>query len=954
MMKYLRIMNILAVGALILGLTVFPQPATAQAPVYDYDRSTPYVPGELVVYFTPGSSSSTYAAQATAMANEVGAMVESRSGNMALLKTSPDADILALAEGIAQSMGVQLAQPNYIHWIPETAGMVGGVVYEPEEFEFTREDGSSFALNRQQIVSLRMKKPGSRTATLPNYPKEFNSSSFWGWDQIQADIIWNNSTAAKYVCVLDTGVDYYHPDLKGYVVNGKDFVNNDSLPNDDNGHGTAIAGVISAKANNSSTSVLGVSNGKVLAVKVLGAQGWGTSYNIAQGIIYCANNSYVKVINISFGSYQPDTLEYLALYYAIQTKGKLVVAAAGNDSVSDPFFPAAWADQNVRWDYDEEDSRGYASDITRNAIYEGMISVGAATWQTAWVDENGDEENVDEYFENCATYFTNYGQWVEMVAPGESILTTTPYSYPFWMNMFEGVTASYDYFSGTSMAAAYVAGAAVRTLTVDSTLITGALLHTRLLDEDHSQVLIDLDPEYGLVVDTDDLMYTQNIFDPRDGTGLIDRDELLAQNSGYINLETMGPEFSEDLDFDGFNESTPRMPFCWPTDSGPLDTTDNINDMTNTRYLNVAKAMERGALMAEATDAHTSLPLVGATVSAGVFSSTGVFSVKKSAVVTKETGWVMLNNLPVPIDNSYEYGLSVSKSGYTYGTVIFDRFFGMNVGEINNDIYNMVSVPPYTTTNLTVVANWHVPDEAEYANLDLYLWLPENISEPGSINTGHLIEYLSTYPNGDEVAEPNYDFGMGNLIPIVMPVLTPVPGLPDLPISNPGNYAYAFHNRDGGRDPLDMGSGDSFPMESITIAGKVSSIKPYIVPWYSTAPYFVLMTDYSNLYPDGLIGPESDHIRPDEEGNAYPIIRVWAKGKLVNDGYRIADMILENGNTPCTEDANLYDWVKPFTILGTAYMPNEGADLCGTSEPSGTEPNIDFGILPYPLFSITP
>ncbi len=50
-------------------------------------------------------------------------------------------------------------------------------------------------------------------------------------------------------------------------------------------------------------------------------------------------------------------------------------------------------------------------------------------------------------------------------------------------------------------------------------------------------------------------------------------------------------------------------------------------------------------------------------------------------------------------------------------------------GEINNDLYNMVSVPPYTTTNLTVVANWHVPDEAEYANLDLYLWLPENVAD---------------------------------------------------------------------------------------------------------------------------------------------------------------------------------------------------------------------------------
>ncbi len=134
------------------------------------------------------------------------------------------------------------------------------------------------------------------------------------------------------------------------------------------------------------------------------------------------------------------------------------------------------------------------------------------------------------------------------------------------------------------------------------------------------------------------------------------------------------PEFSEDLDFDGFNESTPRMPFCWPTDTGPLDTSDDINEMTNTRYLNVAKAMERGALMAEATDAHTGLPLVGATISA-VFTINGTtVSAKKSAVVTKETGWVMLNNLPITVN----YGLTVTKSGYTSGAVIFDRDIPIN------------------------------------------------------------------------------------------------------------------------------------------------------------------------------------------------------------------------------------------------------------------------------------
>jgi thermitase len=100
--------------------------------------------------------------------------------------------------------------------------------------------------------------------------------------------------------VIDTGVDHTHPDLLYQVLLGKDFVNNDSAPMDDHGHGTHVAGIIAAKQNNK-MGMAGVSTGKVIAVKSLGAQGYGTSYDVAQGIYYCANRSDVGVINMSLG-----------------------------------------------------------------------------------------------------------------------------------------------------------------------------------------------------------------------------------------------------------------------------------------------------------------------------------------------------------------------------------------------------------------------------------------------------------------------------------------------------------------------------------------------------------------------------------------------------------------------------------------------------------------------------
>ena len=122
----------------------------------------------------------------------------------------------------------------------------------------------------------------SLAVTYPNDPSALDPIKGWGWLWVNADIVWPDAKAAE-VAVVDTGVDAQHPELMGLVVNGFDFVNNDGIANDDNGHGTHVAGIIAAKSNNK-TGMAGVSRARIYAIKVLAADGSGTYFDVAQGI----------------------------------------------------------------------------------------------------------------------------------------------------------------------------------------------------------------------------------------------------------------------------------------------------------------------------------------------------------------------------------------------------------------------------------------------------------------------------------------------------------------------------------------------------------------------------------------------------------------------------------------------------------------------------------------------
>ena len=236
-------------------------------------------------------------------------------------------------------------------------------------------------------------------------------SQQWGYYDIGANWINVQTLPAPVVAVIDTGVDYTHPDLAGKVIKGKDFVNDDTDPMDDHGHGTHVAGVIAALTNNA-YGMAGISwNGKILAVKALNFRGYGSVFEIAQGITYAADNPLVKVINMSLGG-GASSIEQEAVSYAVVTKKKLLVASAGNDGSSTPSYPA-----------------GYST------LFPSMVLAVAAHGA-----------------DHCRASFSNYGTWVSITAPGVDILSTVP--------PLQGYDGDFILMSGTSMAAPHVAGAA--------------------------------------------------------------------------------------------------------------------------------------------------------------------------------------------------------------------------------------------------------------------------------------------------------------------------------------------------------------------------------------------------------------------------------------------------------------------------------------------------------------
>ena len=233
---------------------------------------------------------------------------------------------------------------------------------------------------------------------------------------------------APMVAVIDTGVQYDHPELLGRVILGSDYVDGDNNPYDENGHGTAVAGIIGAKVNNG-VGIAGISpKSRIYAVRVLDGDGNGTFDNIIAGIIEACNNTDVKIINLSLGGYvEYPSDEYFyfedVIDYCVYGLGKIVVSAAGNEA-------------NIPI---------YLFDDPETPYYD-LVPVPAAIPSSFTVAAT-DEVDARVWFSN---YGTNTLSYVDIAAPGLRILTLDIYStYHVW-------------YGGTSFSAPIVAAAAAR------------------------------------------------------------------------------------------------------------------------------------------------------------------------------------------------------------------------------------------------------------------------------------------------------------------------------------------------------------------------------------------------------------------------------------------------------------------------------------------------------------
>ena len=282
----------------------------------------------------------------------------------------------------------------------------------------------------------------------------------WNYPNINLPLAWDltRGTDQVVVAVIDTGVLLEHPDLRGQLTNGYDFIRDpvrahdgdgiDADPNDSGDlgfggsstfHGTHVAGIVAARSDNND-GVAGVAwNARVMPLRALGVDG-GTTYDIIQAIRYAAglpNDSNTvpthraDIINLSLGSNASSQAEQSAIEQA-RDAGSIIVAAAGNDASTTPLFPAAYA---------------------------GVVSVAATT------------------ITRTRAPYSNFGPTIDVAAPGgyaatdingdglgDGIVST------IGDDTNHIVTYGYAALSGTSMSAPHVAGVAALMKSIDPDL----------------------------------------------------------------------------------------------------------------------------------------------------------------------------------------------------------------------------------------------------------------------------------------------------------------------------------------------------------------------------------------------------------------------------------------------------------------------------------------------------
>jgi len=368
----------------------------------------------------------------------------------------------------------------------------------------------------------------------PNDTDYDNQNSYM--DNMNMEAAWDITTgdASQVIGIIDTGVDWDHVDLapnlfintaelngtegvdddeNGFVddIRGWDFINEDNDPNDDNSHGTHVAGIACAKGNNN-IGVCGASwNSKFMPIKVLQSSGRGSWSTVAQGVTYGSENGST-ILNLSLGGYSESLTLKTALenayYYSF------IVAAAGNDSrgihIADcgpripppaPHYPACYS---------------FVMGVEAQAGFSNFDCTGPY----AALNPAGH----------------NY----EVRYPGANIYSTMPNN-------------NYDYLSGTSMASPLVSGV-VSLLKGEFPNITHEELFVRLIESD-----VDVEDALSMTLEPKLVLYEFNVIDTLEGgdrDGVADAGETIYLQVTVKNFGGEAENVTATLDFGEFEDTS--------------------------------------------------------------------------------------------------------------------------------------------------------------------------------------------------------------------------------------------------------------------------------------------------------------------------------------------------------------------------------------------------------------
>ncbi|MFH1072716.1 MAG: S8 family serine peptidase [Nanoarchaeota archaeon] len=341
----------------------------------DIQQDTPaYVPGQVVVLIKEtnlgdrevesalqGKTTSQFTVKRL-YAGELDPVQKNYQKRLILLTFDEKTDIFATAESIAQNNLVELAEPNYI----------GTVQLIPND---------SYYVNQWAPEKIGLLQSYDITLGSPDIT----------------------------IALVDSGVDQDHPDLVQNLYPGYDFVNEDSNPEDDFGHGTRMAGIIAAQTNNGIGVAGTCPNCMIVPIKAANSEGWLTSYDVYQALQYAMNLHTLQgipenphpadIISMSFKFDYSNGYLTSAIQEA-HDSGAILVAGAGNDNNADMRYPAAYPEVIAVANTNESDGKHISS---------------------------------------------SYGSWVDIAAPGRNIWTTNYYN-------------SYGVSTGTSASTAMVSG----------------------------------------------------------------------------------------------------------------------------------------------------------------------------------------------------------------------------------------------------------------------------------------------------------------------------------------------------------------------------------------------------------------------------------------------------------------------------------------------------------------